>query len=780
MSASTSAPRLVVNHHDEQVTLEGRATLSLGRNPQCGLGIDEPLVSRNHATLWFDGRSWRLHNNGRNGTWVDGRRTDELVITTSCTVHLAGPDGPALRLTLLPSPPANGSDKAAAGVGELAEAYSVSLAAVHDVADVLTVGRAPDNAVVLPDLSVSRHHAAFRRSGAGWIVDDLGSTGGTFVDGRAVHSAPVGENSLVGIGRQVFRFRGGRLEEYQDTGAVTFAAVDLVVEIGGKRLLNGIDFFLRPNSMLVIIGPSGSGKTTLLRALTAVRPADFGLVLYGGRDFYEHYEELRDRIGFVPQDDILHPQLRLRDALDYAARLRFPADVDPATRSARVDAVLAELGLTQQAHQRIATLSGGQRKRSSTAMELLTRPSLLFLDEPTSGLDINRDREVMRMLRVLADNGRTVIVVSHNVSYIDLADRVLALANGGHLAYYGAPKDTLAFFGEHDWADMYAALERDDLPWRERYEQSSKARLERAESLPVGSPVGSATGAAPGRRGRTLDHLKTLCRRYVAVLGADRQFVALMLAMPAILALFGHAVPGGAGLSTRQAIQLQTRGPLQLLLVMVVGCCMMGTATSLREIVKERAILLRERAVGLSWPAYLGSKVVVLGVIVTVQAIVLTLLSAAGAPGPDEPVLGSSAMADLIAALVPVTVASMAIGLSISSIVKNSDRALPVLVVVLMAQLLFSGGLFPLHGRPGLEQLAWLSPARWGFAAAASVTGASRMPGYRGDPLWRHTASTFVFDIVMLLVITAFYLAVTAALVRRVGLAPRPGTRTRA
>jgi ABC-type transport system involved in multi-copper enzyme maturation permease subunit len=128
---------------------------------------------------------------------------------------------------------------------------------------------------------------------------------------------------------------------------------------------------------------------------------------------------------------------------------------------------------------------------------------------------------------------------------------------------------------------------------------------------------------------------------------------------------------------------------------------------------------------------------------------------------------------DVAIAFVPVTIASMAIGLSISSIVKNSDRALPVLVIVIMAQLLFSGGLFPLHGRAGLEQLAWLSPARWGYAAGASVTGTGSLPSLGGDPLWKHHTGTFLFDVLMLLVITGVYLAVAALLVRRIGRAPR-------
>src|SRR6185369_10929831 len=160
--------------------------------------------------------------------------------------------------------------------------------------------------------------------------------------------------------------------------------------------------------------------STLLGALTGQRPADAGEVRYDGRDLYASYDELRQRIGLVPQDDILHPQLTVRRALRFAAELRFPADTSAAERHARVEEVLDELGLIDQATQRISTLSGGQRKRTSVALELLTRPSLLFLDEPTSGLDPGMDKSVMRTLRGLADDGRTVVVVTHNVANLDV------------------------------------------------------------------------------------------------------------------------------------------------------------------------------------------------------------------------------------------------------------------------------------------------------------------------------------------------------------------------
>lgn len=213
----------------------------------------------------------------------------------------------------------------------------------------------------------------------------------------------------------------------------------VVVDRGRKTLLDQVSFPVGAKCLLAVVGPSGAGKSTLLGALTGLRPADRGTVLYDGRDLYRDYAELRSRIGLVPQDDILHSQLTVRRALTYAAELRFPQDTAKAERQARVDEVIGELGLEQRADLPIHSLSGGQRKRVSVALELLTKPSLLFLDEPTSGLDPGMDRSVMNMLRDLADDGRTVIVVTHSVLNLEGCDRLLVLAPGGRIAYFGAP-----------------------------------------------------------------------------------------------------------------------------------------------------------------------------------------------------------------------------------------------------------------------------------------------------------------------------------------------------
>ena len=293
-------------------------------------------------------------------------------------------------------------------------------------AKALRIGRVPDNDVVLSDLNVSRHHAELRKSPTGsYEIVDLGSHNGTFVNGQRVSSQVLTEQDLVSIGNSTFRLKDGELRQFVDEGNITFTAQDLVVKVGGgKILLNHVTFPIPEKCLLGVIGPSGAGKSTLLGALTGMRPADTGTVLYDNRDLYANYNELRYRIGLVPQESVLHTQLTARRALQYSAELRFPADTKANERDGRVDEVMGELGLTKHANTRADRLSGGQLKRVNVAQELLTKPSLLFLDEPTSGLDPGLDKSVMEQMRDLAHDGRTVIVVTHSVANLDTCDRL--------------------------------------------------------------------------------------------------------------------------------------------------------------------------------------------------------------------------------------------------------------------------------------------------------------------------------------------------------------------
>jgi ABC-type multidrug transport system ATPase subunit len=624
------------------------------------------------------------------------------------------------------------------------------MSGVHEVAkETITIGRRPDSDVVVNDLLVSRRHAELRRGeDGGWTVVDLGSHNGVFLNGQAVSEAPVGPEDLIGVGHQSFRLVGNELQEYEDTGDGAFQALGLGVDIDGKQLLEDVSFALPPRSLLAIIGPSGAGKSTLLSALTGFRPADEGHVSYGGRDLYKNYSDLRQRIGLVPQQDILHTQLTVRTALRYAAKLRFPSDVDRSDRNERIEEVLETLGLTAQAGQRIDTLSGGQRKRTSVALELLTKPSLLFLDEPTSGLDPGLDKSVMNTLRELSDDGRTVVVVTHSVAHLDVCDRLLVLASGGRVAYFGPPSKALTYFGQKDFADVFIQLERrDGEEWAQRfesspdYEQYLGSRLGPVEEDSDNDPLDDI----PKRQGLISQYF-TLTRRYAAVVRSDRQYLVFLVALPLVLSLFARIVPASAGLSVRSA-GLKAAGEITpLLLVLIMAGCLMGSAASVRELVKERAIYRRELTIGLSPLAYLASKLLVLAIVVGLQAAAFTYLGLYGRRPPDDPLVLQDGIGEIALTVMAAGLASMLIGLLISAMVSNADRPMPLVVLVVMAQLVLSGALIPLNSKPGVEQLSWATPARWGFAAAAASSG---LPDINPpvDPQWNHSRVAFTSDL---------------------------------
>ncbi|WP_231995840.1 ATP-binding cassette domain-containing protein [Mycobacterium sp. 852002-51163_SCH5372311] len=625
--------------------------------------------------------------------------------------------------------------------------------AVHHIDQlVVTIGRAPDNNVVLDDLLVSRHHAVLRRAGDQWELVDNNSANGTYVNGNRIDQAVIGPDDIVGIGHQLLHLAGGGLVEYVDTGDVSYEASNLRVVTGkGKVLLSDVSFALPERCFMAVVGPSGAGKSTLLGALTGFRPAGNGEVRYDDRNLYQNYAELRHRIGFVPQDDILHTSLTVRRALNYAARLRFPHDVSAAEREHRIDEVLSELGLTAHANQRIDSLSGGQRKRTSVALELLTKPSLLFLDEPTSGLDPGYEKSVMQTLRGLADDGRSVVVVTHNIAQLHMCDRLLILAPGGRLAYFGPPQQALHYFNCSDFADLFNLLEHDtDTDWTGRFNTSAlKQALSGPHPAHKAPQPGAERPSKPVAQQSAFAQFATLCRRYLAVIAADRQYSLTLLLLPMVLSLFAYAPPGKSGLSIAKAMESKSMQPGQILTVLIFGGALMGCTASIREIVKERPIYQREHGIGLSSIAYLASKLAVLTVLVTVQALILGFLGTAFRLPPDQAaVITAWPRLELALAVVAVAVVSMLIGLLVSAMIGNADRGMPLLVLVALSELVLCGGLFPVNGRIPLEQLAWLSPSRWGFAMGASTIDLNdllQMVGKEVDPLWKYSSDSWLF-----------------------------------
>ncbi|MFD5558416.1 FHA domain-containing protein [Streptomyces sp. NPDC127068] len=811
-----TAPALVVETDTGSTVLTPDRDYHVGRDPTSDIVIDDDRVSWHHAVLRAAAGHWTVADeNSTNGTYADGRRIHEWGVGPGSVLRFGGAaDGPRALLVApdrprptAPTPPRTAPPAAASpapappvsttrapappdhpDTGRPPPATGSAPAppdrpsGVHSPAATGTfrqpttvrplpartvrIGRGRDNDLVVDDLVVSRHHAELRTGpDTTYEIVDLGSHNGTYLNGRPVTRAPVLPGDIVGVGHSAFCLVGDELQEYVDTGEVSLDAQDLSVTVdhGRKTLLDDVTFPVGEKCLLAVVGPSGAGKSTLLNALTGLRPADRGTVLYDGRDLYRDYAELRSRIGLVPQDDILHVQLTVRRALGYAARLRFPQDTAESERRARVDEVLHELGLEARAGQPIHSLSGGQRKRVSVALELLTKPSLLFLDEPTSGLDPGMDRSVMHMLRGLADDGRTVVVVTHSVLSLDVCDRLLILAPGGRIAYFGPPDDALPFFGHTQWPEAFEAFDTDHArDWATEYRASPFHRRYITEATarpPV--PTGNRPTAPPPPKPQSWRaQVGTLVRRYGAALGADRTFLAIMIALPFIMGAMARALAGS---------RLTSQSAMDALLILCVGGVLTGAANAVRELVKERAIYRRERAVGLSRSAYLMSKVVVLGTITVLQAVVLTLVALLGvdlnAPGGSGVLLPP--LVEIILAVALLAFTAMTLGLLISAVVPKEEVTMPLLVLIAIVQVVFCGALLEL-AVPGIQQFSWLVPARWAFAAMASTIGLARIvPGDQSaDALFQHTAGTWLLDMGMLVVLSLVFLFAVSRLLR--------------
>ena len=752
----------------------------VGRDRDCDICFhdvnpeDLTLISRAHAILRFDGRHWIVVDKSQNGIFVDDSRVDMIAISDRLSVALGSPHGPKLTFRVAaPTSPPPRSDNAATAMFRLPTPPPSPPPAPPTVTQSLptprpspppapppprrpaparsqgsaTIGRAKSNSIVVEDALASRVHAMLQFTPAGLEIRDNNSSNGTFVNGALITSAMLRDGDVVTIGNTDLLATGNTLVA-QPAAARTrgLTANGLALAIDGHQLLQDVSFTARPGTLTAVIGPSGAGKSTLVKLIGGALPCSAGLVAFDGHDVHAEYASLRSRIGIVPQDDVVHRQLTVLQALNFAAELRLPPDTTAEDRRDVVQRVLAELELTPHKHTRVDKLSGGQRKRASVAMELLTGPSLLILDEPTSGLDPALDRQVMTMLRQLADAGRVVIVVTHSLTYVNMCDQILLLAPGGKTAFVDAPAQVGPVLGSTDWADIFARVSTDP-------DGAHRAYLSRHPAAP--RRLSPTAGAAPlGQPPRTSSwrQVLTLVRRQIRLITSDRGYFAFLAILPIVLGVLSLAVPGNTGLGPAG----DTDEPGDILILLNIGAVFLGTALTVRDLVGERMIYQRERAVGLSPSAYLTAKVVVYSsaALIGTAVMVAIMTIGKGTPTHGGALLGpgvSNAVLELYLGLALTAITSAMVGLTLSSLARSTEQVLPLLVVTIMVSMVLAGGLIPVTGRLVLDQLSWFVPARWGFAASASTVDLNSVEiGLPVDRLWRHTAGAWLQDVGML------------------------------
>ncbi|WP_445169076.1 ATP-binding cassette domain-containing protein [Mycolicibacterium sp. Dal123E01] len=625
----------------------------------------------------------------------------------------------------------------------------------------IKIGRATDNDIVIPDVLAGRHHATLIPTPGGTEIVDNRSINGTFVNGNRVDTAMLNDGDTVTIGNIDLVFAGGTLARRTETEAATATggldvrAVTWTIE-NNKTLLDNISLTARPGTLTAVIGPSGAGKSTFARLVAGYTHPTSGTVTFEGHNIHAEYASLRSRIGMVPQDDVVHGQLTVNQALMYAAELRLPPDTTKEDRQQVVAQVLSELEMTKHADTRVDKLSGGQRKRASVALELLTGPSLLILDEPTSGLDPALDRQVMTMLRQLADAGRVVLVVTHSLTYLDVCDQVLLLAPGGKTAFCGAPSQIGAAMGTTNWADIFSTVAGDpDAAYRRYLTQTGPA--------PPPPPLEAPSNMGEPTHTSLLRQFSTIARRQMRLIISDRGYFIFLALLPFIMGVLSLSVPGTVGFGVPNPMGDAPNEPGQILVLLNVGAIFMGTALTVRDLIGERPIFRREQAVGLSTTAYLLAKVCIYAVFAIVQSTIVTAITVVGKGGPTQGSLTFlSPTLELFLVMAATTVTAAMVGLALSALAKSNEQIMPLLVVAVMSQLVFSGGMIPVTGRLVLDQLSWITPARWGFAASASTVDLIHLvpgPLTPKDAHWEHTASAWWFDMGMLAALCVGYLS---------------------
>ena len=529
---------------------------------------------------------------------------------------------------------------------------------------------------------------------------------------------------------------------------------------GGTKLLNNVTLSVLPGELVAIVGGSGAGKTTLLNTMAGVTAPSSGHVLYNGRDLYKNLDEFRSTLGYVPQDDIIHRDLPLATTLRYAARLRLPSDSTAQEEELAVQDAIDVLGLGERAHLPVKKLSGGQRKRASIAVELLTKPRVFFLDEPTSGLDPATSNALMRALRRLADAGSTIVFTTHVIQDLRLSDKVIFLARDGHLAFCGPPDTALQYFGASSFDEIYESLANGRSPeeWGNRFRVS-----EHYTNGQHRDDGGLQSRGASQRPPGSFEQWLVLTRRNFDILWRSPLTLAILVGSPLmVIAMFAMLFKGGA--FDRQS--LNPNAAIMIMFWVAFGAFFFGLTYGLLQICTEFSIFSRERLVNLRILPYVGSKIVVLGPLLV---LVCVLMLGALRAFDRLPPLGFETYAEMSFTLVLSAFAALTLGLLTSALVSNTEQAMVAMPMLCFPQCLFAGAIVPVPAMAFLgKAMSALMSDRWSFESLGGSIGLNELILGDGSPsgelLLAQYGDSFSGSIVETwLILGAFTVAFTAA-----------------
>jgi ABC-type multidrug transport system ATPase subunit len=731
-AGAAGPPRLLVNvaGGSSQTFNLTNPVLTIGRGEGNDIVIPSPIVSGQHARLEQVNGGYKLvvSPEAKNPVLFEGRPLDESHVLHHGDILRIGSLDPGMMVTITYETPGEASSEPARDV-------------VFGEKTLIQIGRDPGNDVVLDSPTVSRYHAHFERVGQRYRVRDLRSSNGTFVnDVRIEKETWLKPMDSIRIGQYRFIMGTNQMAQFDESGGLRVDVIHLNKWVRPDlNILKDISLVFKPREFIVVVGQSGGGKSTLVDAVAGYRPATQGQVLVNNTDIYRHFDVIRNDIGYVPQKDIIHMELTVYQALDYAAQLRMPPDTTAEERHKRIMEVLADLDLVHRREVQISGLSGGQQKRVSIGVELLTKPGLFFLDEPTSGLDPGTETSLMQLMRRLADQGRTIVLITHATKNVMLADKVVFLARGGFLAWFGPPEEALEYFDQHrperhrragpmEFDEIYAVLDDPSKgkaeDWARRYSEypaSKRYITDALEGKMAISPT-APEGRQPARKADRptsqkisgLRQFLILSARNIKILTRDRAGLILMLATAPLVSMLDVIL---AILLGRNPFDFKTGNMANVLItlfLLTIYGVMVGGISQMREIVKEQEIYRRERLVNLQILPYVLSKVWVAALLAFYQAVAYTVVHYIAFDMPG----GIIEFVQVYITMALATLAGMMLGLFASALAPNANTA-PLLVIILMLpQIVLGGALIPI---PGFVSAP--TSTRWAIESLVSITG---------------------------------------------------------
>ena len=678
----------------KKVLIREDFSLMVGSNSNCDIIVSNKRVSRNHCQIISsNSENLKLIDlNSTNGTFLNGIKLKPGVpcnLNLKDQVQLAGVSGILISI---------GSENTQSRDLE----NQKNILELFKNKDLIIVGRDSSCDLRINDTRISRKHASIKKlSDDKFLIKDLGSLNGVYVNGSKINGTKtISKKDNIFIGKYLLKI-DGKARDLSDELAISAIGIEKIYpnQKKGKKALHKMDISVPSRSLLAIMGPSGCGKSTLLKSLNGESPPTKGRVLIFNQDLITNYEYLKTQIGYVPQDDIVHKQLTVEQSLFFAAKLRI-ANISKADIKVKIDQILSELNISHIKKNLISDISGGQRKRVSIAIELLTDPMLLFLDEPTSPLDPQTIEDFLNILKKLSENGTTVIMVTHKPEDLDYMDEVIFMAdnNGGKIVYYGDSTQYKDYFNVNNAVSVFSQISgNNSKKWVEKYsnprplsttQDREKVLINKSNQSPI-------------------EQFFWLTYRYFKIKTNDKVNTSIMLLQAPIIALLACLVFKEVSLS--------------VLFIMAVSAVWFGSTNAAREIVGELPIYKRERMYNLKLIPYIFSKITVLSFFSIIQSFVFIYILYFYYSDSDFDIFFNNPFSSFIW-MSFLTISSTFLGLLLSAIFDTSEKVLAVVPIVLIPQIMLAG-LVAKIGSKTVEFVSYMTFTRWGIEGFGNIQG---------------------------------------------------------